>query len=102
MNKSATQTTRIQLARAAREFDAEREPRFLVPPPAEKRRHDALLRKIKRRRGRPRIGAGSRRVQIAVERSLLSRADHFAAAQGLSRSELIAQCLLLAFSRKSV
>jgi len=89
------------LTAAAREFDQEREPRFLAPPPAEKRRHDALMRKIKRHRGRPRVGAGAQRVQITMEGSLLSKTDRFARAHGLSRSELIAHCLKPVVSKQS-
>src|SRR2546421_7536625 len=99
MKKPYTRMNADELARATSEFDTEREPRFLPPPAAEKHRHDVLMRKIKRRRGRPRIGAGARRVQITMERSLLDRADHFARAHGLSRSELIARCLLPVLSR---
>ena len=90
-----------ELAEATAEFDAEREPAFLRPPPGEKRRHDALLRKVKRGRGRPRVGAGSRRVQITMEGTLLDRADRFAKAHGLSRSELIATCLAPVIGKKS-
>lgn len=90
-----------ELARATREFDRAGEPRFLRPPAAEKRRHDALIRRIKRRRGRPRVGAGARRIQITIERGLLSKTDQFARAHGLSRSELIAQCLTPIVAKKS-
>jgi len=102
MKKSVTNKMNIsQLARATREFDLEHEPRFLAPPAAEKRRHDTLIRKIKRRRGRPRVGEGAQRVQITMERSLLSQADRFARANGLSRSELIALCLTPVIAKKS-
>ena len=101
MKKHHARLNAAELARATREFDREREPAFLPPPPAEKRRHDALMRAVKRRRGRPRVGAGSKRVQITMERSLLNQADRFARSHGLSRSELIAQCLISVVSRKS-
>ena len=90
-----------ELSRATRQFNSEREPAFLPPPPGEKKRHDALVRKIKRRRGRPRVGAGAQRVQVTMERSLLERADRYARAHGLSRSELIARCLMPVVSKKS-
>ena len=93
--------TSRELDELARAFDQEVEPRFLTPPPAAKRRHDALMRRIKRRRGRPRLGAGAQRVQITMERSLLTKADRFARARGLSRSELIAHCLMPVVTRKS-
>jgi hypothetical protein len=90
-----------ELALATAEFEGGREPSFLRPPSGERRRHDALLRKIKRGRGRPRVGAGSRRVQITMEQTLLARADRFAKAHGLSRSELIARCLVPVIGKKS-
>ncbi len=99
--KDYTKMTQAELARATREFDAGNEPRFLKPPAEEKRRHDALMRKVKRRRGRPRVGAGAERVQITLEGTLLQKADQFARAKGISRSELIAEGLLLAMRRKS-
>lgn len=40
-------------------------------------------------RGRPKIGKGSKPVQITVERGLLEKADRLARRMGLSRSELI-------------
>jgi hypothetical protein len=46
-----------------------------------------------RRRGRPRVGAGSKMVAITLERNLLKRADPTARKQGISRSELIARGL---------
>ncbi len=42
-----------------------------------------------KRRGRPRVGAGSRRVQITIEQKLLAKTDALAKQQGLNRSELI-------------
>jgi hypothetical protein len=101
MNKRSTRLTAKQLAKLAAEFDGPREPKFLTPPAEEKRRHDDLVRAIKRRRGRPRTGAGARRVQITVERSLLAEADRYAKRQGWSRSELIAHCLTPVVRKKS-
>src|SRR5207248_2529018 len=100
MSKDYTRMTRAELARATHGFDAGNEPRFLKPPLEEKRRHDALLRKIKRRRGRPPVGAGGQRVQITVEGALLQQANRFARENGISRSQLIAQGLLLAMKGK--
>lgn len=91
-----------ELARTTRAFDRPGgEPAFLPAPAAEQRRHDALIRKIKRRRGRPRVGEGAMRVQITMERSLLDKADRFARAQGLSRSELISRCLTPMLAKRS-
>jgi len=46
------------------------------------------------RPGRPRVGKGARAVLVTIERGLLARADAFAAAKGMSRSELIARGLV--------
>ena len=45
------------------------------------------------RAGRPRVGHGAKRVLVTVERGLLKRADAYARAHGLNRSELIARAL---------
>jgi S-adenosylmethionine:diacylglycerol 3-amino-3-carboxypropyl transferase len=42
-----------------------------------------------KRRGRPRVGAGSRRVQITLEQKLLTKTDALAKEQGLNRSQVI-------------
>ena len=82
---------------AARLFDREDyEPKFLKPPPGEKRRHDAAAKRA--RCGRPTIGAGAKRIQITVERNLLAVADRRAREESISRSELIARGLRLALA----
>lgn len=43
---------------------------------------------VKRGPGRPRKGRGATVISLSVERDLLTSADSFAKAQGLSRSEL--------------
>jgi hypothetical protein len=101
MKKPYSEMNAEELARATREFDEEREPKFLTAPVSEKRRHDSLIRSIKRHRGRPRVGAGAQRVQITMEKTLLNKADRFARSRGLSRSELIASCLMPVVSKKS-
>ncbi len=53
----------------------------------------AVLRRAKRKGGRPRIGEGADRVLITVERGLLRRADSYAKRKGISRSQLIARGL---------
>jgi hypothetical protein len=50
-------------------------------------------RAAKKGRGRPKIGQGSRRVVTTVERGLLSRADAFAKAHGMTRAQVIARGL---------
>lgn len=60
------------------------------PLTAEERKRD---RKAGRKRGRPRIGAGAKRVLVTIESSLLRRSDVYARRHGLSRSALIARGL---------
>ena len=49
--------------------------------------------KARRKRGRPRVGGGARRVLVTLESSLLRRSDLYADKHGLSRSALIARGL---------
>jgi hypothetical protein len=46
-----------------------------------------------RRRGRPRIGKGTKRVMVTVERDLLRATDDYARRHGLTRAALIARGL---------
>jgi hypothetical protein len=50
----------------------------------------ALHARIRRKVGRPKIGKGAERVNVTIERGLLSEADRFARQQGITRAELIA------------
>ena len=43
--------------------------------------------------GRPPVGAGSKRINITVERTLLAKADRYARKHGLTRAALVAQSL---------
>jgi hypothetical protein len=43
--------------------------------------------------GRPRIGAGARRVNITVEQALLKKADTYARKHGLTRAAVVAEGL---------
>lgn len=47
----------------------------------------------KRPPGRPTVGAGSQRVQVSVEKRLLAKADAYAKAHGLTRSQVFARGL---------
>jgi hypothetical protein len=51
------------------------------------------LTRAARKGGRPRIGAGAKRINITVEQALLSRADAYARKHGLTRAALVAQGL---------
>jgi hypothetical protein len=54
--------------------------------PADRR----LWTKAKRKRGRPRVGAGAKVVSVSIEKGLLTRADRLAKRLHLSRARLIA------------
>jgi hypothetical protein len=43
--------------------------------------------------GRPRIGAGARRINVTVEQTLLNHADAYARRNGISRAALVAEGL---------
>jgi hypothetical protein len=49
--------------------------------------------RARRKRGRPRVGGGARRVLVTIESSLLRRSDVYADKHGLTRSALIARGL---------
>jgi len=53
----------------------------------------ARERKARRKRGRPRVGKGAKRVLITIESTLLRRTDAYAHKKGLTRSALIARGL---------
>ncbi|HVS72303.1 MAG TPA: hypothetical protein VHQ47_13695 [Phycisphaerae bacterium] len=73
-----------------REFDKEFIADTFRPLTAAQR---ALWEKAKRRPGRPRTGEGSQVVSLSVERALLEKADAYARAKGISRSQLVAEAL---------
>jgi hypothetical protein len=85
--KNYSEMTTAELREATRRYDAEfaadKEAR---PLNAEQRAMHAQAR----RRGRPTVGNGSKKVMITVEKSLLDKADAFAKRNGLKRSEMIA------------
>jgi len=51
---------------------------------------DRRIHRQARRRGRPKVGRGAKRVMVTVELGLLKEADAHAKRIGMSRSELIA------------
>ena len=88
-----------ELEAKSHEFEApDYVPRFAKAPASERKRHDAAIRRAKRKQGRPPVGAGARRVQITVERTLLAKADRAARQERISRSELVARGLKLALA----
>ncbi len=86
-SKPYDQMNAAELAEATKRFDepfvALRESKPLTP--AMQRMHRRAAK-----RGRPRVGKGATKLYISMERGLLKKADHFAKAHNMSRSELIA------------
>jgi hypothetical protein len=79
-----------ELAAATKEFDQEFVPTKSLTP--KMKRQWSLM---KRKRGRPKVGAGAERVTTSIERTLLSRADAFAKARKMTRAQMIARGLEL-------
>jgi hypothetical protein len=50
-------------------------------------------KRVRRKRGRPKVGQGSKRVTLSIEQGLLKRATALAKRRRISRSQLIAQAL---------
>lgn len=97
--KSYSEMTTRELAEATREFD---EP-FVMDRGRPLNAAERSLHRLaaKRGRGRPKIGKGSERINITIERNLLARADAVARQQKIGRSEMIASALKLLISRKA-
>jgi len=97
--KPYTEMNTRELAEATREFD---EP-FVIDraKPLSAAMREQHRRAAKRGRGRPRIGKGSERINITIERDLLTRADAVARQRKIGRSEMIASALELLIGRKA-
>jgi len=50
--------------------------------------------RAKRKRGRPRVGAGAESICLTIERNLLRQADHVAETLGISRAQLFSAALV--------
>ena len=79
-----------ELAEATKQFD---DP-FVIDrsrplTPAEREQ----WKRIKRKRGRPKIGQGFKRISVSLEQGLLRRATALAKKRRVSRSQLLAQML---------
>jgi hypothetical protein len=88
--KTYWEMTTEELAEATKQFD---EP-FVVDrsrplTAAEQEQWD----RVKRKRGRPKVGRGFKRVSVSIEQSLLCRATALAKKRGVSRSRLFAELL---------
>lgn len=92
--------TAAELDEEVAKFDQEFIVETAKPLTAKERKRD---QKAQNKRGRPRVGAGARRVLVSIEASLLRRLDVYAEKHGLTRSALIARGLevLLAIEANS-
>lgn len=79
------------------QFDQEFIAETAQPLTAQERVRDQRAR---RKRGRPRIGGGAKRVLVTIESSLLQRSDLYADEHGLTRSALIARGLEIVLGKK--
>lgn len=86
-----------ELAAATREFDKE----DLRPDQPLTGNMLRDYRRAKAKRGRPRIGSGSKAITITVEKKLLGRIDKTAKKQGVTRSQFIARALQQELSVRS-
>jgi hypothetical protein len=82
--------TRDELRQATKEFDAP----FVIDKSRPLNRSERRRwQKVKRKRGRPRVGLGSLRISVSMERGLVRRVTELAKKRGLSRSRLLALVL---------
>ena len=56
--------------------------------------------KVRRKRGRPKVGQGFKRVSVSLEQGLLNRVTALAKKRQISRSLLVAKVLELALARE--
>ena len=99
IGKHPEEMSAAELARATREFD---EPFVFEKARPMTTAERAEERKLRRRRGRPKVGAGARKVSISLEGRLLRKADALAKKEGVNRSELIAGFVMAGLRRKAV
>jgi hypothetical protein len=86
--------TTAELAEATKEFERDAPLEQVKPLSPELKAKWERARRHEARPARPRVRKGARAVLVTIERGLLAHADTFAAAQGISRSELIARGLI--------
>ncbi len=90
MKKKYWEMTTEELAKATANFDEPMVAEQSRPlTPAEKER----WKKAKRKKGRPRVGQGFKRVSLSIEQSLLRRVSAVAKKRRLSRSQFFAQAV---------
>ncbi len=92
--KPWSQMTTSQLRRATKEFDNPNYHPPALPWTKEDRKVQGQARQFGRalkEGGRPRIGLGAQRLNISMERGLLSRLDAYARRHGMSRAAVLAR-----------
>lgn len=95
LTKPYSQMTTAELREATKRFD---DPGYHPPAQeltAEDRRIERMAGKLERavKVGRPRIGLGAERVQIAMERGLRRKLDAYAKKHGVSRSKAMSEAV---------
>ncbi len=85
--KPVGKRTKAELDSMSAEFDREFVADTLGPPTSEAKKR---LRQAKRKRGRPRVGAGSKPISVTVEKTLLREIDRIAKRRKTTRAKLIA------------
>lgn len=88
--KSVIPGTEKELDALAAEFDREFIADTFGPLPAAMRHR---LARAKRKRGRPRLGAGTQAISVTIEKTLLRRIDRLARQRRTTRARLITRGL---------
>jgi len=92
--KSYSKMNAVELAEATQEFDRpDYQPHFAKAPRKLKTTHNRILKSIRVKRGRPVVGKGAQRIQVTMERGLLTRADAYARRHGMTRAQLLARAV---------
>jgi hypothetical protein len=82
--------TKAELDKMSAEFDREFVADTFGPPTPEAKER---LGRAKRKRGRPRVGAGAKAISVTVERTLLKRIDRIVRLRKTTRAKLISRGL---------
>jgi len=84
--RSVGKLTKAEFDKISAEFDSEFVADTFSPPTPEAQER---LRRAKHKRGRPRIGAGSKAISVTVEKTLLKRIDRIVKRRKTTRAKLI-------------
>ena len=88
--KPVGRLTKAELDKMSTEFDREFVADTFGPPTPEAK---AQLRRATRKRGRPRVGAGSKAISVTVEKTLLKKIDRIVKLRKTTRARLISRGL---------